>query len=68
MWEHLDAEAGAYFGREKGETMAAEAKAITMGRVSVPEDVSGVVGWLAGAGSDYVTGQMVVCDGGMVFS
>ncbi|PKP72183.1 MAG: acetoin reductase [Alphaproteobacteria bacterium HGW-Alphaproteobacteria-5] len=41
---------------------------ITLGRVSEPEDVAKVVGFLAGPGSDYITGQSIVVDGGMVFN
>jgi meso-butanediol dehydrogenase/(S,S)-butanediol dehydrogenase/diacetyl reductase len=41
---------------------------ITLGRVSEPAEVAGVVSFLAGPDSDYITGQSIVVDGGMVFN
>ena len=38
---------------------------IPLGRVGQPEDVAGVVRFLAGPDADYVTGQVLVVDGGM---
>ncbi|RPA60971.1 (S)-acetoin forming diacetyl reductase [Aerococcus agrisoli] len=43
------------------------AKNITLKRLSEAEDVANVVGFLAGPDSDYITGQTIVVDGGMVF-
>jgi 3-oxoacyl-[acyl-carrier protein] reductase len=39
---------------------------IPMGRLGMPEDVASVVRFLAGPGAAYMTGQVVVVDGGMV--
>lgn len=44
------------------------AKHITLKRLSEPEDVANVVAFLAGPDSDYITGQAIVCDGGMYFN
>lgn len=33
-----------------------------------PEDISGLVSFLAGKDSDQITGQSLIVDGGMVFS
>ncbi|GAA1934805.1 (S)-acetoin forming diacetyl reductase [Brevibacterium antiquum] len=41
---------------------------ITLDRLSEPEDVANVVSFLAGADSNYITGQSIVVDGGMVFN
>lgn len=41
---------------------------ITLGRVSEPVDVARVVSFLAGPDSDYITGQSIIVDGGMVFN
>lgn len=41
---------------------------IALGRVSESSDVAGVVSFLAGPDSDYITGQSIVVDGGMVFN
>ncbi len=44
------------------------AKTVLLGRISEPEDVAACVSYLAGPGSDYMTGQAVIIDGGMVFN
>ncbi|MGJ3560879.1 SDR family oxidoreductase [Streptomyces sp. INA 01156] len=41
---------------------------ITLERLSEPEDVASVVSFLSGSDSDYITGQSIVVDGGMVFN
>lgn len=40
--------------------------AIPLGRFGVPEDVAGIVSFLAAPESAYVTGQVITVDGGMV--
>ncbi|KAL9087458.1 MAG: hypothetical protein Q9159_003595 [Coniocarpon cinnabarinum] len=64
MWDRLDDVLGGMNNRTKGATMKMEAEKAVLGRVSVGEDVAGTVSWLAGPGSDFVTGQTVVVDGG----
>ena len=44
------------------------AKNITLQRLSEPVEVAGCVSFLAGPDSDYMTGQAVIFDGGMVFN
>lgn len=44
------------------------AKSVLLGRISEPEDVAASVSYLAGPDSDYVTGQSIIIDGGMVFN
>ncbi|MEX2571444.1 MAG: 3-oxoacyl-ACP reductase FabG [Gemmatimonadota bacterium] len=39
---------------------------ISLGRLGQPEDIAGVVRFLAGPASAYMTGQVLVVDGGMV--
>lgn len=41
---------------------------IALGRISEPTDVARVVSFLAGPDSDYITGQSILVDGGMVFN
>jgi meso-butanediol dehydrogenase/(S,S)-butanediol dehydrogenase/diacetyl reductase len=43
------------------------ASAITLGRKSVPEDLIGIAVFLASEDSDYMTGQLVSVDGGLVY-
>lgn len=42
------------------------ANQIALGRLGKPEDVAMVVRFLAGPGAGYITGQVIVVDGGMV--
>ncbi len=44
------------------------AKTVLLGRISEPEDVAACVSYLAGPDSDYMTGQALIIDGGMVFN
>lgn len=44
------------------------AKTVLLGRISEPEDVAASVSYLAGPDSDYMTGQAIIIDGGMVFN
>lgn len=40
---------------------------VALNRLSEPDDVAKVVEFLASEQSDYVTGQTILCDGGMQF-
>lgn len=44
------------------------AKNVALGRISESEDVAACVSYLAGVDSDYMTGQALIIDGGMVFN
>ena len=39
---------------------------IPLGRYSLPKDLVGIAAFLASSDSDYMTGQNILCDGGMV--
>jgi meso-butanediol dehydrogenase/(S,S)-butanediol dehydrogenase/diacetyl reductase len=43
-------------------------KGIALGRLSEPSEVAGIVSFLAGPDSNYITGQSILVDGGMVFN
>ena len=68
MWDLIDEKMGPYLGNERGETLAQFTKLIALGRVQTPEDVAAFVSYLAGPDSDYMTGQSVMIDGGIVMS
>ncbi len=48
------------------DTKEAIAQSIPLGRMGTPADVAGVVRFLVGPLASYVTGQVIVVDGGMV--
>jgi 3-oxoacyl-[acyl-carrier protein] reductase len=41
---------------------------IPLGRLGSPRDVAGLVAFLAGDGGEYITGQVIHVDGGMVMT
>lgn len=66
MWELIDEKMGKYLGLAKGDTLKKYTELITAGRVETPEDVACFVSYLASADADYMTGQSVMIDGGIV--
>ncbi|CAN5857354.1 3-oxoacyl-ACP reductase FabG [soil metagenome] len=49
-----------------GEARTTLSSQIALGRLGKPEDIAPVVRFLAGPGAAYITGQVLVVDGGMV--
>jgi meso-butanediol dehydrogenase/(S,S)-butanediol dehydrogenase/diacetyl reductase len=69
LWEQLDREFMQHGLTEKPEQALNEfSQAILLGRVSSPKDIAGVTTFLASDASDYITGQTVMVDGGMVLN
>jgi len=66
MWEQIDREWGALEGLGQGEAWKRRIRNIPLGRPERAEDVAGVVAFLAGPDSDYMTGQAINVDGGLV--
>jgi meso-butanediol dehydrogenase/(S,S)-butanediol dehydrogenase/diacetyl reductase len=66
MWDLIDEKLGGYLDLPKGEALKQYASGIPLGRVQTPEDVASFVSYLAGPDSDYMTGQSVMIDGGVV--
>jgi meso-butanediol dehydrogenase/(S,S)-butanediol dehydrogenase/diacetyl reductase len=67
LWEQLDKdlmEMG--ISSKPGEAMGNFAKNILLGRTSTPEDVVGTVAFLISPASNYMTGQCLMIDGGMI--
>ncbi|MEM9348784.1 MAG: SDR family oxidoreductase [Pseudomonadota bacterium] len=66
MWEQVDRdlmEIGA--AQRPGEAMENFSSEIIRGRVAKPHDITGTTTFLASRDSDYMTGQIVMIDGGM---
>ncbi|MFF0793213.1 acetoin reductase [Streptomyces spiralis] len=66
MWDLIDEKLGGHLNLDKGQALKRYAAGIPLGRVQTPEDVAAFVSYLAGPDSDYMTGQSVLIDGGLV--
>lgn len=67
LWEQLDREFLDLGLTQKPDQAINEfSQSILVGRYSRPNDITGVTTFLASTGSDYVTGQTFMVDGGMV--
>ncbi len=67
MWGEIDDGFSKVTGAAKGATFKEYCAGIALGRPEKPEDVAAFVSYLAGPDSDYMTGQAVLIDGGMVY-
>lgn len=68
MWDYLDECLCPYMDVEKGGAFKAYSEGIALGRTQTPEDVAHFVSHLASSDSNYMTGQSVIIDGGMLFN
>jgi NAD(P)-dependent dehydrogenase (short-subunit alcohol dehydrogenase family) len=70
MWDLVDEKLGEIEGRPKGDSLKKYSTELTaLGRASEPQDVADVVGgFLCGKDAEWVTGQTIIVDGGIVFS
>jgi meso-butanediol dehydrogenase / (S,S)-butanediol dehydrogenase / diacetyl reductase len=68
MWDYIDEKLAEAQGLQKGEALAKFSELITLGRVETPEDVASFVSYLASPDADYMTGQSVMIDGGVLFA
>ena len=66
MLRKIDAERSKLEGWQVGETWKRRASLIPLGRTETAEDVAGVVSFLASRDADYMTGQAVIVDGGVI--
>jgi meso-butanediol dehydrogenase / (S,S)-butanediol dehydrogenase / diacetyl reductase len=67
LWEQLDREfIDIGVTRKRDQAINEFSQAILAGRYSKPDDITGVTTFLASTASDYMTGQTVMIDGGMV--
>lgn len=69
MWAYNDRVWGALLGDYgPGELMAEWVEGIPMKRAGTPEDVAGLVAFLASHDAAYITGQTINVDGGLIMS
>ena len=66
MWDTIDEKACAIMNAPPGSMKAKALEMIALGRVQTPEDVAKFVGFLASEDADYITGQNMLTDGGLV--
>lgn len=67
LWTQLDRDLMAMGASSApGEAMRSFAAGIPLGRTSQPGDVAGTVAFLISPASDYMTGQCLMIDGGMI--
>lgn len=66
MWRKVDAEWSEIEGWQTGEAWKRRTSLIPLGRPETAEDVAGLVSFLASRDSDYMTGQAINIDGGLV--
>ncbi len=67
MWVEIDERFAELTGATKGATYDKYVEGIALGRAETPADVAALVSYLAGPDSDYMTGQALIIDGGMVY-
>jgi meso-butanediol dehydrogenase / (S,S)-butanediol dehydrogenase / diacetyl reductase len=65
MWAKIDEDTAVMMGLPKGEVLRQTVERIPLGRVETPDDVAGLVAFLASADADYMTGQAINITGGV---
>ncbi|KRK09841.1 3-oxoacyl-ACP reductase [Ligilactobacillus pobuzihii E100301 = KCTC 13174] len=69
MWDRIDEEmVKADPSLKPGEPFAKFSGEIALGRYETPTDVANLVHFLASEDSDYITGQAILVDGGLVYN
>jgi len=67
MWTEIDRRFAELTGAEVGATFKQYVGGIALGRPQTPEDVADLVSFMASNDADYITGQAMITDGGMVY-
>lgn len=68
MWDRIDEEMVKYNENMKpGDAFEEFSSAIKLGRYQEPKDVANLVSFLSSSDSDYITGQSILTDGGLVY-
>ena len=69
LWQQLDEEfMDLGLTQNAGQAINEFSASILVGRASLPADIVGTTTFLASAASDYITGQTIMIDGGMVLT
>lgn len=68
MWDLIDEKLSEINGKPRGQNLKENVESIALGRIETPEDVANVVSFLASEKADYVTGQVLLVDGGMLYN
>jgi len=68
MWKRMDRDMARIENGQEGEAFARRVNAVPMGRAQTPGDAAGVVLFLASQAADYMTGQALNVDGGLVLN
>lgn len=67
MWVEIDERFSQLTGASKGATYKKYVEGIALGRAQTPDDVAALVAFLSSEDSDYITGQAILTDGGIVY-
>ncbi|MEX3504512.1 acetoin reductase [Corynebacterium sp. LK2510] len=67
MWVEIDKRFSEITGAAIGETFEKTVQGIALKRAQTPEDVANLVSFLASPDADYITGQSILTDGGMIY-
>lgn len=68
LWEDLDKVLAERDNKAEGQAMAEFSEGILIGRPATPRDIVPTALFLASSDSDYMTGQVVMIDGGMILA
>jgi meso-butanediol dehydrogenase/(S,S)-butanediol dehydrogenase/diacetyl reductase len=68
MWDLIDKRMSEIHNVPIGASRDKFIAGIALGRGETPQDVAGLVSFLASEKSDYITGQTIIVDGGINYS
>jgi len=66
MWAAVAREQGALLGQSPEEFTRQRVRQVPLGRMECPEDVANLIGFLVSTRADYITGQAISVDGGLI--